>query len=50
LSDFGIDLALLGYGIPGFLLGPLVGERLTGGGGCGLYRLELGSQHSQRLF
>ena len=26
LSDFGIGLALLGYGIPGFLLGPLVGR------------------------
>src|SRR5258708_32391930 len=26
LSDFGIGLALLGYGVPGFLLGPLVGR------------------------
>jgi len=26
LNDFGIGLALLGYGIPGFLLGPLVGR------------------------
>src|SRR5260370_29023854 len=26
LSDLGIGLALLGYGIPGFLLGPLVGR------------------------
>ena len=27
-----------------------LGERLTGGGGYGLHRLELGSQHLQRLF
>jgi predicted MFS family arabinose efflux permease len=26
LNDFGIGLALLGYGVPGFLLGPLVGR------------------------
>jgi predicted MFS family arabinose efflux permease len=26
LNDFGIGLAVLGYGVPGFLLGPLVGR------------------------
>ena len=33
-----------------FCSAPSLGERLTAGGGGGLYRLELGSLQSQRLF
>jgi len=29
LGEVGIGLALLGYGVPGFLLGPLIGRRLA---------------------
>ena len=46
LGELGIGLALLGYGIPGFLLGPLVGR--AAGGAVGSYHSASESVPSRR--